>query len=170
MASYFGHRVHPSTRCAVIGECAGTTKSEGDKDNTLGSKQHRLLSGCVSVIICYDNFQRGVAMQDQRGKHSSSFFKGTHQCAHKVKPFVDQSFDSHYVPLTYMNQEISSPWGMTVFEQWDEQDPSVKFPDFTGQRVKSFEGWKYCSRILGHLRNAFPVTANPADEASWSDY
>ena len=52
MASYFRHHVHPSTRCVVIGECTGTTELERDKGNTLGSKQHRLLSGCVSVLIC----------------------------------------------------------------------------------------------------------------------
>ena len=124
MACYFGHHVHPNTRRRVLGDCAGTTKTERAKGNTLASKQRRLLSACRSVIICYDNFQRGVTMQDQRGRHSSAFFKGTHQCAHKVKPFNDIAFDSHYVPVTYVNQQIPSPWGMPAYEEWDENDSS----------------------------------------------
>ena len=95
MACYFGHHVHPSTRSAVMGHCAGTSKIERAKGNTRANHQRRLLSGCASVLICYDNFQRGVTMQDQQGRHSSSFFKGTHQCAHMVKPFNDPSFDTH---------------------------------------------------------------------------
>ena len=70
---------------------------------------------------------------------------------------------------------------MIASGKWDENDTSdfflnwkfvttVKFPDFTGQRVKSFEGWKYVSRILGHLRSVFPGAAIASDEESWSDY
>ena len=94
MASYFGHHVHPSTRCAVIGECAGTIKSERDKGNTLDSKQRRLLSMTI--------FSKELPCKIREENTQAHFSKEHINAPTKVKPFVDQAFDSHYVPLTYM--------------------------------------------------------------------
>ena len=59
---------------------------------------------------------------------------------------------------------------MPAYEEWDEKDSSdfflnwqsvitVTLPDFTGRRVEAFESWKGVSRIMGHLRLAFPEAA-----------
>ena len=100
MSCYFGHHVHPTTRTTTVSACTG---------KNIADLQHELLSQQEAIIICYDNFQRGVSLLDQRGRHSSSFFRGTHQCAHEVMTFEETSFDASQVPLPYVNEAIPSP-------------------------------------------------------------
>ena len=63
----------------------------------------QIVCGCQALVITYDNFQRGLALQHQKGKHSSALFKGTHECAHKVTPFDDTAFDDLFVNFTNFN-------------------------------------------------------------------
>jgi hypothetical protein len=140
-------------------------------NNTLAQKQTRMMSAQPAIILAYNNYQRGMKLQHQRGSHSSAFFKGTHQCAHKVNVFEDTSFDQVFVDFKMINQSIPSPWGMPVFE-FVEVDQVAQFfldyndfqsdttPDFTGQRVQAYLKLKDISRRV-QLKNAFvPSTTN----------
>jgi len=80
-AAFHGHHVHPTMRRRIIGRLTGNNK-KGRAD-----KQRRLLGACKAIALCFDNFQRGVSLLNQRGEHSLSFFKGTHQCTHQVRFF-----------------------------------------------------------------------------------
>merc|ERR1739845_177230 len=91
----------------------------------------RLFQGCRALILTYDNFQRGVTLQHQRGKHASAFFKGTHQCAHKVVEYEDTTFDLFNVNFTQLDQDIPSPDGMPAFELADLEQPASFFLEFT---------------------------------------
>ena len=87
-------------------------------------------------------------MQHQRGKHASAFFKGSHQCAHKVVEYEDTTFDLFNVNFIQLDQDIPSPDGMPAFELADLEQPASFFlefkdfisctlTDFTGDRVRS---------------------------------
>ena len=52
----------------ITGDCP-EGRAEGD---SLLDKQMGLLSGEKAVILAYDNYQRGLTLQHQRGEHSSS--------------------------------------------------------------------------------------------------
>jgi hypothetical protein len=132
------------------GDACGTSTN-----NTLAQKQTRMMSAQPAIIFVYDNYQREMKLQHQRGSHSSAFFKGTHQCANKVNVFEDTSFDD-----------------MLVFE-FVEVDQVAQFfldynnfqgdmmPDFTGQRVQAYLKLKDISRRVQQLKNAFvPSTTN----------
>ena len=94
-------------------------------------------------MLAYDNYQRGLTLQHQQGKHSSAYFKGTHQCAHKVIPFKDTRWDCLFVDFSQLDQDIPSPVGMPAFELVNLENParfflnfdlfeSCTLPDFTG--------------------------------------
>ena len=117
-------------------------------------------------MLAYDNYQKAVLLQHQRGRHSSAFFKGTHQCAHEVVPFDDSTFDKFHVEFTQHDQNIPSPWGMPAFEIVDLANPAsffvnydefetVTLPDFTGDRVRSYMDLKETSSYARSLANAF---------------
>ena len=74
MSCYFGHHVHPTTRFATANEMAGHDKASREKGDSLTNKQKELLAKSTAVIICYNNFQRGVSLEDQRGGCSSAYF------------------------------------------------------------------------------------------------
>ena len=124
-ASYFGTKVHPSTRVRIVARMTGNDPQGRADCDTLEHKQRRLLKGCVAVALCYDNFQRGVSLKNQRGEHSSAFFKGTHQCAHNIVEFDDDTFDGIYPEFTQIDQAIPSPWGMPAFETFDDSGIAV---------------------------------------------
>ena len=92
--AYFGHTLSPSARQVVMSELMGSDKNSVAKGNTLQHKQSRLLLNCKALVVCYDNYQRGIKLQHQRWTHSSSYFIGTHQCGHKVTVFKDPMFDA----------------------------------------------------------------------------
>ena len=148
--SYYGYTVLVTTRHRMMARIIGNDKKGIAEDNTLIQKQKRLLRPLVAVIFAYDNYQRGLSLQHQRGEHSTAFFKGTHQCCHKVRCFEDVSFDAMFVDFTQDHaQAIPSPWGMPAFEMIDLSEPSaflvdyksiksITTPDFTGARVNSY--------------------------------
>ena len=126
-------------------------------------------------MLCFDNFQRGVSLLNQRGEHSSSLFKGTHQCGHQVHYFDDDTYDAIYVDFTQHNQSIPSPWGMPDFSDFDLLDVAgffcnwetyevVTAPDFSGESVESYIRWKDVSKYLTYIQRAFP--ARDEDEKS----
>ena len=127
MSCYFGHHCHPTTRSTTVNEMAGNDKASRAKGDSLTAKQMKLLSTTTAVIICYDNFQRGISLEDQRGGRSSAYFRGTHQVAHEIIPFSDEDFDAMYVPMTYIDQAIPSPLGMPAYEEFDTSDPAKFF-------------------------------------------
>ena len=103
-----------------------------------------------------------MTLQEQRGKHSSAFFKGTHQCGHKVFPFEDSTFDEFHAYFTQHDQDIPSPWGMPAFEivetdklagffvNYDEFE-TITVPDFTGERVSAYLNMKQRASSLTRL-------------------
>ena len=172
--SYFGHTLSPSARHQLFNKLTGNSKQSGSDNNSLREKQSRLFRTCAALIFTYDNYQRGMTLQEQRGKHSSAFFKGTHQCAHKVFPFQDCTFDECFVYFSQHDQDIPSPWGMPAFECIDQIDPSgcfvdfdswesVKTPDFTGERVRSYIDLRNMASQLVQLSTAFPTEKEDTD-------
>ena len=168
--AYFGNCVSGMTRIRIFGNLTGNNKAGKASRNTMTHKLMRLFKTETSLIICYDNFQRGLTLQHQRGKHSSAFFNGTHQCAHKMTPFDDTTFDAFHPDFTQTDQDIPSPWGMPAFEIVDqsalgtffdtfESFNSVVLPDFTGARVRAYNDIRDVTVHLGHLRRAFPNSA-----------
>ena len=146
--AYFGHTLSPTARRVVMSELMGTDRKSVAENNTLQHKQSRLLRRCTALIICYDNYQRGIKLQNQPGMHSSSFFKGTYQCGHQVTIFDDSTFDVFHVDFTQYDQAIPSPWGMPVFEFLDFDDFAdfyVNYKDFHsgGQLVGTKEFRQY---------------------------
>ena len=98
-----------------------------------------------SVDYGFDNVQRGLPHQYQRGGTSSSYFIGTNEVSHKIVRFTNTTFDTHHVELTYRNQAIPSPYGMQALELVDlnnpvsflleEQNlPLNAYPDFSGEK------------------------------------
>ena len=87
----------------------------------------RLFRACRALVLCYDNYQKGVTLQHQRGKHSSAFFKGTHQCGHKVEEYDNVTFDVFKASFTQLDQDIPSPDGMPTFELADLENPASFF-------------------------------------------
>ena len=133
----------------MMARVMGNNKEGITENSTLLHKQKRLLNPHSAVIFAYDNYQRGLGLQYRRGEHSTAFFKGTHQCCHKVQYFDDESFDAYYVNFTQQDQAVPSPWGMPAFEMVDIATPSsflldhstfesITTPDFTGARVNSY--------------------------------
>ena len=112
----FGHTLSATTRDSLFNKMTGNDKEGAKANNTLRQKQSKLFRGCAALVFAYDNYQRGMTLQEQRGKHSSAFFKGTHQCAHKVYPFADCTFDEFHAYFSQHDQDIPSPWGMHAFE------------------------------------------------------
>ena len=113
---------------------------------------------CSSLIITFDNVQRGLALENQRGGQSSSFFKGTNQVAHKVIVFNDTSYNSQHVELTYHDQVIPSPQGMPLFETVDLENSFLLLvgklvldsnvpPDFKGKTALYYILFKFFSNV-----------------------
>ena len=155
----------------MMSRIMGNDKKGIADNNILLHKQKRLLRPLGAVIFAYDNYQRGLSLQHQRGAHSTAFFRGTHQCCHKVIYFDDVSFDSFYVDFTQHEQAIPSPWGMPAFENIDVAAPSVFLldhstfksittPDFTGSRVNSYIKLR---DICCHLRMIDSAFSSPKD-------
>ena len=138
-------------------------------------KAHSMLFGTMkAVIFAYDNFQRGLTLQHQRGKHSSAFFKGTHECAHEVTPYDDVTFDNFHPFFSQHDQDIPSPDGMPAFEIVNVGSPSAFFasyesfescelPDFTGERVRAYIKLRTISEDAELLARSFPTTSGKDD-------
>ena len=79
---------------------------------------NRLLRNLRARLFCFDNFQIGQELKDQRGGHSSAFFKGTNQCAHRLHEYEDTQWDEKVrVEITGLNnQPLPSPPGMARYE------------------------------------------------------
>ena len=82
--AYFGNTLSVSGRKKVMAKLMGNDAEGRATKNTLADKQRRIMRIQAAIVFAYDNYQRGMKLQHQRGAHSSAFFKGTHQCAHKV--------------------------------------------------------------------------------------
>ena len=128
----------------------------------------KLLSWESLVLIYYSNFQRGLALQDLYDRHVSVLFRGTHQCAHEIFPFIDTHFDAFHVPLTYVDQAIPLPWSMPIFEMYDpsdvtsmfsnwKRDSTVTIPDFTDnwklRRVYFLGNVKTIEKVTNYVRD-----------------
>ena len=111
----------------TVNEMAGYDKASRSKGDSLTAKQMKLLSTTTAVIICYDNFQLGISLEDQRGGRSSAYFRGTHQVAHEIIPFSNEDFDAMYVPMPYIDQAIPSPWGILAYQEFYTSDPANDF-------------------------------------------
>ena len=109
-----------------------------------------------------------MTLQEQRGKHSIAFFKGTHQCAHKVYPFADCTFDEFHAYFSQHDQDIPSPWGMPAFEiveddnfaeflvTYNDYDTLATPDDFTGERMRAYIDHKRLCACLVCMSHAFP--------------
>ena len=141
-------------------------------NNTLAQKQSQIMRAQAAIVFAYDNYQRKMKLQHQRGSHSSAFFKGTRHCAHKVNVFEDTSFDQEFAEFKIFDQPIPLPWGMLVFE-FVKADQVAHFfldynefesdttPDFTGQHVQAYLKLKDISRQVQQMKNAFvPSSTN----------
>ena len=160
--AFFGNTVTGMTRVRLFGKITGNNKAGKASRNTMAHKLMRLFRSEQALVLCYDNFQRGLTLQHQRGKHSSAFFNGTHQCAHKVVPFNNTTFDLFFPEFTQLNQDIPSPWGMPAFETINKSSlgtffasydtfESIVLPDFTGVRVRAYNDIKDMAVHLKHL-------------------
>ena len=107
-------------------------------------RQTNLFRKCSSLTLTFNNVQRGIALENQRGGQSSSYYKGTNQVAHEVIVFNDTSYDSQHMEMTYHDQVIPLPLGMPPFEQVGLDDTVLLLtgmldlgsdvpPDFTGK-------------------------------------
>ena len=69
-------------------------------------------------LFSFDNAQIGQEVKNQRGEHSSTFFKGTNECAHRVHEYNDTLFDATMtVDVTGLDdQALPSPPGMVPYE------------------------------------------------------
>ena len=175
--AYHGQTVSNATRRGRFAHFTGNDNEGRASGNTLKDKQSRLLRTCRAVMLCYDNYQKGVTLQHQRGGHSSAFFKGTHQCGHKIFEFDDDTFDAFYPQFTQHDQAIPSPWGMPAFEMVDFEDPvaicnvyenfdtyiTLATPEFEGKRVDSYIQLRDTASHLTMLARAFPASAMDDD-------
>ena len=126
----------------------------------------------IMVLIYYDNFQRGLSLDNQRGGQSSAYFRGTHQVAHEIIPFEDDTFDAMYVPVTYLDQALPSPWGMSAYEGFDQSKPANFFfnwndaetmstPNFSASGWKAILiKWLKLANILVVFKKSFPACAS----------
>ena len=165
--SYFGIALSNTSRRRLFDKISGNDKEGQAQKKTLRDRRCCMFRTCAALIFAYDNYQKGLSLQHQRGKHSSAFFKGTHECAHKVLPFTDCTFNEMYAMFTQHDQDIPSPWRMPAFEvvetekQADlfaeyEQFESIITPDFSGNRVRAYLTLKNTSMCLRYLSLAFP--------------
>ena len=121
--SYWAHTVSSATRNRRMKELT----------SNLIFKYREVLRKSRARLFCFENFQIGQEIKDQRGMHSSTFFKGTNQCAHCVHEFVDLSWDeSIRTTVTGLsNQKYPSPPGMVAYENAPENE---KLGDFIMRR------------------------------------
>ena len=182
--AYFGTSLSQGARHRLFTKITGNNKDGVASNNTQKDKWTRLFRGCRTLTLCYDNYQRGLTLQHQRGKHSSAFWKGTHQCAHKMTPFEDDRFDDFYANFTLLDQAVPSPMNMPAFETIDADKSanfflhystfeSMSLPDFTGDRVRSYMRLKNTVTWVKYLRKAFPrpdVSHDDVSEDTSNDY
>ena len=172
--AYFGNTLSISGRKRIMAKLTGDDAEGRVTKNTLADKQRRVMRVQAAIVFAYDNYQRGMKLQHQRGAHSSAFFKGTHQCAHKVNIFDDTTFDQVFAEFKMFHQPIPSPWGMPVFE-FVEEDKMAEFfmnyndfesdttPDFTGKRVEAYLNMKDISRRVQQLKMGFVPSSTNVD-------
>ena len=98
--AYFGQALSNATRRRLWAKITGSNKEGIATHISLRERQCRLFKSCTALIFAFNNYQRGLHLQHQRGEHTSAFFKGTHQCAHKVFPFADCTFVKMYAAFT----------------------------------------------------------------------
>ena len=58
--AYFGHTLSPSGRQTVMNRLMGNDKQGMLENDTLHHKQSLLLRVQKAIILCYDNYQRGM--------------------------------------------------------------------------------------------------------------
>ena len=114
--AFFGHTLSPTTRNKLFNQLTDNDQDGRGNNTSVRKRQCRLFRSAAAIICTYDNYQKGMMLQKQRGKHLSAFFKGTHKCTHKVFPFTDRTFDDIYAYYLQHNQDIPSPWDMPTFE------------------------------------------------------
>ena len=107
--SYFGFALSNTPRRRLFDNISGNDEEGQAQKKTLRDRQCSMFRTCAALIFAYNNYQKSLSLQHQRGKHSSAFFKGTHECAYKVLPFTDCTFDEMYAMFTQHDQDIPSP-------------------------------------------------------------
>ena len=138
--------------------CIGVTLSTSTHKITTDRSYHKsniVLPLFVVKKLCnffvFDNFQVGRALKHQRGKHLSSFFKGTHEVAHEVCEFNDDPWDEYYTTITGLpNQPMPSPIIIACYKDAPDNDALRSYllmhsdltpfqtPQFTGVRVPGY--------------------------------
>ena len=125
--TFFGHTLLDPTRHALFAKLTGNDKKGSETKNTLVHKWMQLFKTKTALILTYDNYQKGRTLHHQRGKHTSAFFKGTHQCGHKVILFEDDTFDACFVDFSQLEQVIPLPNKMPAFKIVDLLAPAKFF-------------------------------------------
>ena len=175
--AYFGSTVSATSRRRLFAKITGNNPLGQAARNTLAHKQRKLFSKEPALVLTYDNYQRGLTLQHQRGEHSSAFFKGTHQCAHQMTSFGDLTFNEFFADFTQIDQTVPSTLGMPAFEIVDRSHLSsffldyhdfqtVTLPDFTGVRVSAYHEIKDIAVHVKHLARAFP---SPSENDTYFD-
>ena len=78
-----------------------------------------ILSKYMSLNVIYENIMREESVRDQRGRFSR-FLAGTHQAAHKGRPYLDTRNYNITIKNSYDESHITiSPMGMRVYETID---------------------------------------------------
>jgi hypothetical protein len=116
-----------------------------------------------------DNFQRGNHLRHQRGGQSDKFLIGTSEAAHRIIPFLNFSWDSRSVDLTYdKTQIVPAPVGMRSYETISfesvllgtelfvnhRQIPTPDTPCFSGASVAAYHKAIRIRRNLLAIRNS----------------
>ena len=107
--AFFGQLLASATRVTKFNKMCDNDKASRAEGKSLRKHQGRMFGRHRAIVKAYDNYQKGLTLQHQRSQHSSAFFKGTHECAHKVVEYSDTSFDDFYPEFTQHNQDIPSP-------------------------------------------------------------
>jgi len=129
----------------------------------------RLLSKELCCLMVMDNFQRGNHLRHQRGGQSDKFLIGTSEAAHRIIPFLNFSWDSRSVDLTYdKTQIVPAPVGMRSYETISfesvllgtelfvnhRQIPTPDTPCFSGASVAAYHKAIRIRRNLLAIRNS----------------
>jgi hypothetical protein len=83
-----------------------------------------------------DNYQRGNQLREQRSGRSSKFSIGTTEAAHRVRRFLNFTWDQQNMSLTYkQDQIVPAPIGIRSYEAIDFMSESLGTILFTNHRL-----------------------------------
>ena len=143
-------------------------KMYSDLLEKIGTVRKAVLRKQFVCLFCFDNIVVVQRLMDQRGR-SSKVLTATHMIAHLPIIFLDTSFDTEYVILTFDKyQAASSPVNMHNYMSIDwssstlgtdlfivhNELPQLSEPDFTGENVKMYRNFSRLAddiRTFGHI-------------------